>query len=135
MKLLLDTHVIIWALTDDPQLSSYARQLIENPDNLIFFSVASLWEIAIKNQKAPAKCPYHEDEINNLCLEAKYEILDIKMPHVMAVRTLAVQKSEHLQNHDPFDRILLAQAKAEGMKLITHDNNLSHYDENCLLMF
>ena len=53
MRILLDTHVIIWALTEDPRLSGAARDLIASPDNIILFSVASLWEIAIKNQKNP----------------------------------------------------------------------------------
>ena len=57
MKLLLDTHIMIWALTDDPRLSQSARNLLSSPENIILFSMASLWEIAIKNQKAPEKCP------------------------------------------------------------------------------
>ena len=63
MKLLLDTHMILWALTNDPQLSCKAREMISDPENVICCSTVSLWEIAIKNQKSPEKCPYHEKKI------------------------------------------------------------------------
>ena len=70
MKLLPDTHMIIWALTNDPRLPYEARELINSPDSIVFFSTVSLWEIAIKNQKNPEKCPYHEKDIMRYCLES-----------------------------------------------------------------
>lgn len=107
MKIMLDTHVIIWALTDDPRLSSEAREMILNPDNMICFSSASIWEIAIKNQKAPEKCPYIYDEIADICQKAGFEIIDIKLPHILAVKDLQVEAGRKLSNMDPFDRILM----------------------------
>lgn len=130
MKLLLDTHVIIWALTDDPRLSENARSLIAAPENMVFYSTASLWEIAVKNQKSPEKCPYHEQEIMEFCEQAGYLSLNILPRHVLALRGLTVQEDHYLSNTDPFDRILLAQAKTEDCLFITHDGNFENYAEN-----
>ena len=134
MKLLLDTHVIIWALTDDPRLSAKARELISSPDHLVFFSAVSLWEISIKNTKAPLKCPYHEAEILEFCVAADMEPLSILPRHVLAVRNLRVFPDQFLSNQDPFDRLLIAQAKSDKLLLLTHDANLSHYQEPCIQM-
>ena len=134
MKILLDTHVIIWMLTDDPRLSKSARVMIENPDNIIYYSTASIWEIAIKNFKSPEKCPYNEEQIADLCVRSGYEPLDIKAEHISYIRTLKINKEKELKNYDPFDRMLIAQAKAEGMILISHDFNFCNYSEKCIRM-
>ena len=134
MKILLDTHVIIWALTNDPRLSGKARELISSPDSMILYSAASLWEIALKNQKAPDKCPYHEKEIDDYCRRSGYEPLGILPGHVFAVRDLTVRGDRYLGNHDPFDRILIAQAKTEGCLLLTHDTMMECYNERCICM-
>ena len=134
MKILLDTHVIIWALTDDPRLSPKARELISSRDNLVFFSAVSLWEISIKNTKAPQKCPYHEAKILEYCVAADMEPLSILPRHVLAVRDLQIAPGHHLSNQDPFDRLLVAQAKSDKLLLLTHDANLSRYQESCILM-
>ena len=134
MKLLLDTHIIIWALTDDPRLSRKARELLSSPDNVIFYSVASLWEIAIKNKKAPEKCPYHEKEIMEYCDRAGFLSLDIKAIHILSLRDLRIKPDQYLSNHDPFDRIILCQAKAEGCMMLSHDHAFLCYDEPCVVM-
>lgn len=134
MKILLDTHVIIWALTDDNRLSHTARELISAPDSLIFYSVASLWEIAIKNQKAPEKCPYHEKEIMEFCSQAGYLPLDIQAPHIFGVRNLKLRKDRIPGNYDLFNRILLSQAKTETCIFLSHDSVFENYEEGCILM-
>ena len=134
MKLLLDTHVLIWALTDDPRLSGDARRLISDPENLVCFSVASLWEIAIKNQKRPEKCPYHEKEVSEFCAQAGFQILAVLKEHVLALRELKIVPGGKLLNMDPFDRILIAQARCESGFLLTHDANLANYLEPCVRM-
>lgn len=133
MKILLDTHVIIWAVTDDPRLSEKARGLISAPENIILFSTASLWEISIKNQKAPEKCPYHEKEIMHFCREAGYAPLDITPGHVFGIRDLQIRAGRYVANHDPFDRILISQAKAEGCVILSHDAAFQNYEEACIL--
>ena len=134
MKILLDTHVIIWVLTDDPRLSAQAREMISSPDNVVYFSTVSLWEIAIKNQKAPLKCPYHEADILNYCMASDMESLSLLPSHVLALRNLHVREGHFLSNQDPFDRMLVAQARAESLLLLTHDLNLTHYQEECILL-
>ena len=134
MKILLDTHVIIWALTGDARLSAAAKEQIIDPENLIFFSAASLWEVALKNQKSPEKCPYHEKEIMDFCLQAGYLPLDIQAQHIFGIRNLRVKKDRTLSNYDPFDRILLSQAKAENCTFLTHDSVFENYEESCLFM-
>ena len=135
MKILLDTHVIIWALTDDPRLLKRAKDLISNPDNMIYISVASLWEIALKNKKAPEKCPYHEKTILEYCNQAGFIPLNIQPSHVLGVRDLQIKKDRTPGNQDPFDRILIAQAKTEQCILVSHDSVFLNYDENCIFTF
>ena len=134
MTLLLDTHVIIWALTNDPRLSDGAKALILSTDHIICYSVVSLWEIAIKNQKSPRLCPFREDTIRHYCSLAGYEEIDLKAEHVLAIRNLHVRSDRLLENNDPFDRILLAQAKTENYILLSHDHHFDYYDEACIRM-
>ena len=134
MKLLLDTHIIIWALTDDSRLSQSARNLLSSPENIIHFSVASLWEIAIKNQKAPEKCPYHEKDIMKFCDQAGYLPLEIKYTHILSLRELKTKTDRYLSNYDPFDRMIISQAKSENCTVLSHDSAFQNYDEPCILM-
>ena len=133
MKILLDTHAIIWALTDDPALSKKAKEEISDPNNTIYYSLASIWEIAIKNAKAPDRCPYNEKEISELCDKSGFLLLDINSNHIYGLRDLTIKPDKELSNHDPFDRILLSQAKTENMKLFSHDTNFDNYDEKCVM--
>ena len=133
MKILLDTHVIIWALTNDARLSEKAKALITAPENIICISTASLWEIAIKNQKAPEKCPYHEQEILHYCIQAGFEPLSILPGHILGIRTLKEKDGHYLSNYDPFDRLIIAQAKVENARVLSHDSNFNHYDEDCII--
>jgi len=132
MTILMDTHVIIWALTNDLQLSAQARALLSDPDNIVVVSAVSLWEIAVKNQKAPRLCPYHEKVILDYCLESGYLVTDMKAKHILALRSLQVKPERIIGNHDPFDKLLLAQAKAEDWILLSHDRNFDNYDEKCI---
>ena len=135
MNILLDTHAVLWSLTSDPRLTPKARELILSPDNVVCFSVVSLWEIAIKNQKSPEKCPYHEKEILDYCLASRYEPLNLLPRDVLALRNLQVRQGRVLSNLDPFDRLLIAQAKTENCVILTHDSNFSNYQENCITIF
>ena len=132
MKILLDTHMVIWALTNDPQLSDQAREMISDPENVICCSTVSLWEIAIKNQKSPEKCPYHEKKILEYCLAAGYEVIHILPSHILTIRNLRIRDGRTLSNLDPFDRLLIAQVKTEECVLLSHDRNLENYLEKCI---
>ena len=128
MRILLDTHVILWALTDHPRLSDEARSLIIDPANEIYFSSASIWEIAIKHRLARKDMPVSSVEAARLCRLAGYQELTITSVHATA--------TESLPDHhaDPFDRILVAQAKSEPMQLLTHDVTLPKYGDNIIRM-
>ena len=132
MNILLDTHVIIWALTNDSQLTDEAKALIMDPENTVAISTVSLWEIAVKNQKAPRLCPYHEKEILDYCVKAGYLVIDIKAKHILEIRSLRTKPGAVLTNHDPFDRMLIAQAKSEKYILLSHDRNFEYYGEDCI---
>ena len=121
MNLLLDTQVALWALTDCPRLSERARTLILNPDATVFFSAASVWEIAIKHRLARSDMPVSGAEAEVLFREAGYVELPVSAAHAAA--------TEKLPGHhaDPFDRMLVAQALYEPLRLLTHDRQLLTY--------
>ena len=105
--------------------------MINDPENEIFFSSASVWEVVIKHGKDAAKMPVSGDEFTTGCLEAGFIPLAIENEHVLAVGGLH-RRSDAPPHHDPFDRILIAQAKTENMILLTHDSLLSGYEEPCV---
>lgn len=116
MRLLIDTHVAFWSTTARSQLSEPARDALEDDDNIIWVSVASAWEIAIKvgsNKWPEAKelIAAFEQSID----DAGFELLPITVAHVRAAGSI---QSPH---RDPFDRLLVAQAQIEGLTLVTAD--------------
>jgi len=121
--LLLDTHVVLWALTDDPRLSQRARALIEDPANDVLVSAASVWEIAIKHALGRGDMPISGDQALDWFRQAGYQLLPIAPEHAAAV--------EHLPDHhrDPFDRLLVSQAIAEPLRLLTHDPLVLRYGD------
>lgn len=121
MNLLLDTQVALWAITDDPRLSDAARELILAPEATAWVSVASLWEIAIKHSLGRGNMPVSGGEARGYFRDAGYRLLDIRAEHAVAVEQLP---SLHA---DPFDRLLLAQAMVEPMRLLTHDRQMVAY--------
>jgi len=121
MNFLLDTHRALWALSDDERLTKEARGLITNEGNRIFVSVASMWEIAIKKALKPDKIPISGKEYLHYCGQAGYELLPIRETHVLSLENLPALHS------DPFDRILVAQASAESLMLLTHDSVIAKY--------
>ncbi len=121
MKLLLDTHVLLWLASEPHRLSSEAVALIGSPENGVSFSVASLWEIAIKNAAGRSDFTVNLRRLRRNLVDNDYRELTIESEHVLALSDLpAIHK-------DPFDRILLAQAAAEGMTLLTSDAVLARY--------
>lgn len=133
MKILLDSHILLWALAGHEKLSQRAAILIQNPDNIIYYSVASLWELSLKHAVHPENVEFSDKELCDFCDEAEYVPLDVKRRHILMVETL--RRRDGARRHkDPFDRILIAQAKAEGMIFLTHDSLLSDYGEPCVIV-
>jgi PIN domain nuclease of toxin-antitoxin system len=121
MKLLLDTHLLLWAAEGPRRLSKSARNLIGNADNELFFSAASLWEIAIKRGLGRTDFQVDTRLLRRGLLDNGYIELPITSEHIIAVETLpAIHK-------DPFDRILIAQATVEGITLLTVDPLVAKY--------
>jgi PIN domain nuclease of toxin-antitoxin system len=121
MKFLLDTHLLLWAAAEPRRLSKQARALIDNPDNDLLFSAASLWEVAIKRGIGREDFKVDARLLRRGLLDNGYGELPIISDHVVAIDSLPpIHK-------DPFDRILVAQATVEGVTLLTIDNIVSQY--------
>lgn len=119
MNLLLDTHVLLWALDDDASLSQEARAAITNGENVVFVSAATAWEISIKKALGKLRVPTGDyvDELRR----HRFTPLDITTEHALAVERLPPHHA------DPFDRMLLAQAMVERLTLVTHDVRMKAY--------
>ena len=116
MKYLIDTHILLWWVFDDPKLQDDSRALISNPDHLIVVSSASAWEIATKYRIG--KLPDAENLVKNypqVLKKAKFVELAVTTAHALRAGSLPI-------NHrDPFDRMLMAQAELENLPIITDD--------------
>ena len=123
MQYLLDTHVLIWWLANDSNLTSKAKREIANPSNLVFVSAASTWEIAIKKSIGKLKSP---DDLVQQIKEKKFKPLPINIEETLIVEKLPPH------HQDPFDRILIAQAKFFNLTIITRDRKFNIYDVNLL---
>ena len=119
MRLLLDTHTFLWSLTEPQRLSEHARRVLEDAQNEVFVSSVSAWEIAVKRAIGKLKAP------NNLeagLTEQGFTPLPLTFFHAERAGTLPPIHG------DPFDRMLVAQAQAEGLIIVTRDRHLSCYD-------
>ena len=132
MKLLLDTHIVLWYITDDQRLPVLAREMINNPENEVYYSMVSLWEVAIKHQISSQRMPVSDESFSKFAEASGLLCMQLKKEHIAALKTLN-RKKEAKEHHDPFDRMLISQAKQENVLLITHDSALTGYDEACIL--
>lgn len=122
MRALLDTHVFLWWITDDPKLPLYIRGIIADGNNDLFFSAASCWEIAIKSRLGRIKLP------------KKPDVFISEQMAINAIRGLPIQAGHALHvfnlpglHRDPFDRIIVAQSQLEGLPIITSDALIAKY--------
>jgi PIN domain nuclease of toxin-antitoxin system len=121
LKLLLDTHLLLWAAADAARLSDEARALINAPDSDLFFSAASMWEIAIKRGLGRQDFQVEPRVLRRGLLDNGYNELAIVSEHALAIDALP---NIH---EDPFDRLLVAQAMVEGIILLTSDDRVFEY--------
>ena len=121
MRLVLDTQIVLWALTGSTRLGKAARDLIVDPANEIHVSTASIWEVAIKFALARGDMPVSAARVAALCAAAAYRELPVAWAHAVALESLP------LLHADPFDRILVAQALAEPMRLLSRDAAVAGY--------
>jgi len=121
VKLLLDTHLLLWAAGQPERLSAIARKLLANPENELLFSAASLWEVAIKRGLGRSDFQVDSRLLRRGLLDNGYGELPIASDHVVATESLPpIHK-------DPFDRVLVAQATVEGITLLTTDSLVAKY--------
>lgn len=133
MQVLIDTHILIWTLFNDERLSKIAREIVDNPDNEIYYSTASILEIGIKHRKNPKEIPYSSKDISDACLDAGFVNLAIFNKHAFQLDDL--NKKDNTPKHsDPFDLLMLAQAKRSYLKFLTHDHAFEYYDEDCIIL-
>jgi PIN domain nuclease of toxin-antitoxin system len=125
VRVLLDTHVLLWALADDPKLSGKARTLIDNAAE-IYVSAATFWEMAIK--VGLGKLNVDLEEIRQCCIESGFIELPVSAEHAIAVKDLEPH------HRDPFDRIIVATAMSEPMKLMTADPIMARYTSLAILI-
>lgn len=119
MSLLLDTHAFLWWIGDDARLSDAARAAIADPDSLVYVSAASAWEISIK--RGLGRIDLRDEEFFHGLRESGFTELAITAEHGLAAGALPPH------HRDPFDRMLVAQARVEGLRLVTHDRAVETY--------
>ncbi|NTE68118.1 type II toxin-antitoxin system VapC family toxin [Agrobacterium tumefaciens] len=119
MRLLLDTHALLWWLNDDEKLGNHARRLIGDPENDVLVSTVSLWEITVKLRIG--KLDADIEEILAILPDQGFDRLDITEAHLIALAALP------LHHRDPFDHLLMAQAVAEEAHFVSQDQNVALY--------
>ena len=119
MRLLLDTHVLLWWLADDPSLSRSARDAIADSTTDVIVSAASVWEIAIKRALGKLEAP---DDLLDAMKASDFDSLPITADHALAAGALPPHHT------DPFDRMIVAQAQSEALVLVSTDPRLAAYD-------
>lgn len=128
MKILLDTHILLWALSNDPKLPEKAARLIASEENEIFYSLASIWEVEHRYISHPEQMPINARALAGFCREAGYHMLPIKEEHIYELASIT--RREDIKPHkNPFDRIMICQARRENMLFLTHASLLDGYGE------
>ncbi len=128
MNLLLDTHVALWAITDSPRLATRARDLIGSPRSSVWISAATIWEITIKHGLGRGDMPVSGHDALGYFRDSGYRLLAIEPEHAAAIAELPPH------HQDPFDRMLIAQALTEPMRLITHDATVARYSDSIIVV-
>ena len=124
MKLLLDTNALLWWLDDDRKLGRRARRRLADPRTTVIATIVSLWEISIKHRAG--KLPLPGSAYVPILADQKVELLDLRASHLRALDDIGFHHS------DPYDHLILAQAKAEGAVLMTSDQNMPLYGIPCI---
>jgi len=123
MRYLIDTQIVIWAMVGSPRLSDRARAILENVENEFCVSAASVWETAIKHAIKPDEIPVTSEQMIRFCRESGIVELPIRFSHSQRISSLPMHHT------DPFDRMLVAQAEEDGLRLLSHDGKLPPYGE------
>lgn len=133
MNVLLDTHILLWAINNDPKLSFSAKKFIMDSDNNIYYSTASIWEITIKHMNHPDRMNFSGKDLAEYARNAGFLPLFVEDKHVFQLETLKRDENAPVHN-DLIDRLLIAQAKTEKMLFLTSDSLLPYYSEKCIIL-
>ncbi|MDA3892808.1 MAG: type II toxin-antitoxin system VapC family toxin [Salinivirgaceae bacterium] len=126
MNLLLDTHVVLWFITDNPKLPQNLKRIIEDESNTCFISMASLWEVGIKYSIGRLELQIKLEELFKIIEESGIQVLPISTEHILVNTTLA------FIHQDPFDRLIIAQSISENLTLVSKDQYFSKYPVDLL---
>ncbi len=126
MKLLLDTHLLIWFFSGDEQLSPKARELIADEENEIYYSILSVWEVEIKHKAHPDRLSMTGERFLNHCERLGFVQVPLSVEYILEVKNL-VRRENTPQHRDPFDRLMICQAIVENMIFMTHDARIAEY--------
>ncbi len=117
MRLLLDTHVLLWWLTSE-RMSARAKAAISSAESNVWVSTATVWELSIKSALGKLTLP---DDLGDQLARHQFDVLPVALDHALAVRSLPALHA------DPFDRMLVAQAQCDELTLVTRDKNIKRY--------
>lgn len=126
MNILLDTHAVIWFITEDPKLPLASKKIIEDPKNTCFVSVATYWEMSIKHSLDRLNLQNPLERIFEIIEESGFELLPITSSHILTVSKLV------FHHRDPFDRMIIGQAINEGMKIMSKDAQFENYSSEVI---
>ncbi len=132
MKILVDTHIAMWSVFDTDKLPKKARDILSNSEDEFFYSAVSVWEITIKGIARPDLNITDGEVFAKCCEMAGFRELSLNKSHVFALKTLK-RPQDAPKHKDPFDRILICQAKIENMKFLTHDSLIPYYGESFII--
>ena len=132
MKILLDTHILLWAISNSPFLDVKAKEIILNPENEIYYSTISTWEVQLKHIAHPESMTLDGENFSKYCKQSGFINLPLKENHIYALSKL-IRKPEAPPHKDPFDRLLICQASEENMLFMTHDALIPDYNVCCII--
>lgn len=128
MRYLLDTHAVLWFLIDDDQLPASPKEVIVDNSNECFVSIASLWEIAIKHSLGKLELQNELSQLFRIISDSGFRLLPITPAHILSNVSLPFVEG----HRDPFDRLIISQAQAEGLTIISKDHHFSKYEISLL---
>ena len=131
MDILLDTHLAYWYVTGNETISPIAKKLIEDPNNFVFISLISAWEIGLKHAKHPKGMPLDSEEFIEACRASNFTILPVVEDQLL--EAMKVETPQGLVHQDPFDRFLLGAANALKMRFLSHDRKIGMYQSPYIL--
>lgn len=134
MKYLLDTNILIWLFSGEKEkIYQDISPIINDDKNEIYYSIVSIWEVAIKHLKNPLKMPVSPENLVKMCNKVGFAIKELTLDTIFALEKLRLSDDAPVDHKDPFDRILMAQAKGEKMTFITGDSTLKWYNEKKMI--